>query len=168
MDSKYIEQLLQRYWQCDTSPEEEAQLRRFFLYEEVPQHLLRYKSLFEYQEEQRHVQVSADFDSRLMARLKTGEPEVVKARHVPTVLRLAPLLRAAAIIVILLGLGNLMKRQFYSDDTMDVVAHDTIGRRQTAVPSVALSKEGTGTCEKQLLDSLQQSNQTPAEHLTTE
>ena len=30
MDCKYIEQLLERYWQCETSLEEEAQLRAFF------------------------------------------------------------------------------------------------------------------------------------------
>ena len=168
MDSKYIEQLLQRYWQCDTSPEEETQLRHFFLHEEVPPHLQCYKSLFEYQEEQRHVQVSADFDDRLMARLKADKPVVVKARRVPTFLRLIPLLRAAAAIVVLLGLGHLMQRQFYSDDTMDVVAHDTIGSRQTATPSVALSQEGTGTCEKQLFDSLQQNTPTPADLLKAE
>ena len=35
MDFKYIEQLLERYWQCETSLEEEAQLRTFFTEEAV-------------------------------------------------------------------------------------------------------------------------------------
>ena len=39
MDSNYIEQLLERYWQCETSVEEEAQLRSFFRDEDVPAHL---------------------------------------------------------------------------------------------------------------------------------
>ena len=30
MDYKYIEQLLERYWQCETTPEEENVLRAFF------------------------------------------------------------------------------------------------------------------------------------------
>ena len=30
MDYKYIEQLLERYWQCETSVEEESELRAFF------------------------------------------------------------------------------------------------------------------------------------------
>ena len=46
MDCKYIEQLLERYWQCETSLEEEAQLRAFFNGSDVPEHLLRYKDLF--------------------------------------------------------------------------------------------------------------------------
>ena len=50
MDSKYIEQLLERYWQCETSLEEEAQLRTFFMEGDVPGHLLRYKDLFVYQQ----------------------------------------------------------------------------------------------------------------------
>lgn len=50
MDFKYIEQLLERYWQCETSLEEEAQLRTFFTEEDVPEHLSRYKDLFVYQQ----------------------------------------------------------------------------------------------------------------------
>mgnify|MGYP000110997543 FL=1 len=50
MDFKYIEQLLERYWRCETSLEEEAQLRAFFTKEEIPEHLLRYKDLFVYQQ----------------------------------------------------------------------------------------------------------------------
>ena len=53
MDYKYIEQLLERYWQCETSLEEESELRSFFSEEEVPAHLLRYKELFVYQTVQR-------------------------------------------------------------------------------------------------------------------
>ena len=52
MDYKYIEQLLERYWQCDTSVEEEAQLREFFASGEVPDGLLRYRDLFLYQKVQ--------------------------------------------------------------------------------------------------------------------
>ena len=50
MDYKDIEQLLERYWQCETSVEEESVLRDFFTKEEVPAHLLRYKNLFVYQQ----------------------------------------------------------------------------------------------------------------------
>ena len=36
MDYKYIEQLLERYWNCDTTLEEEQILRTFFSQKEVP------------------------------------------------------------------------------------------------------------------------------------
>ena len=42
LDYKYIEQLLERYWQCLTSVEEEHILCHFFSQEEVPAHLQRY------------------------------------------------------------------------------------------------------------------------------
>ena len=38
MDYKDIEQLLERYWQCETSVEEESVLRDFFSREDVPAH----------------------------------------------------------------------------------------------------------------------------------
>ena len=36
MDYKYIEQLLERYWAAETSPDEEAVLRAFFAQRELP------------------------------------------------------------------------------------------------------------------------------------
>ena len=46
MDYKYIEQLLERYWECQTTLEEEAILRTFFRQEDVPASLLPYRQLF--------------------------------------------------------------------------------------------------------------------------
>lgn len=53
MDYKQIEQLLDRYWQCETSLEEESQLRTFFNGKDIPDHLRRYKHLFAYQQMQK-------------------------------------------------------------------------------------------------------------------
>ena len=44
MDYKYIEHLLERYWQCETTLQEENILRSFFSQEEVPVWLLKYKA----------------------------------------------------------------------------------------------------------------------------
>ena len=52
MDYKYIEQLLERYWQCETTPEEENVLRAFFAQPDVPANLARYKALFVYEQQQ--------------------------------------------------------------------------------------------------------------------
>ena len=46
MDYKYINQLLDRYWKCETSLEEEEILRTFFRQDELPAELKPYKSLF--------------------------------------------------------------------------------------------------------------------------
>ena len=50
MDYKYIKQLLERYWRCETSLEEEEILRTFFSQKDVPGELASYKSLFEYEQ----------------------------------------------------------------------------------------------------------------------
>ena len=62
MDYKYIEQLLERYWNCETSVEEEQILRIFFQQKELPAHLRRYRSLFTYQEEAAGMKLGDDFD----------------------------------------------------------------------------------------------------------
>ena len=70
MDYKDIEQLLERYWQCETSVEEEATLRDFFAKEEVPAHLLRYKNLFVYQQVQQEVGLGEDFDASYKLKIR--------------------------------------------------------------------------------------------------
>ncbi len=73
MDYKYIEQLLERYWNCETSLEEEQILRSFFHQKEIPAHLLRYKAMFAYQEIEKERGLGSDFDAKVLARVeKTG------------------------------------------------------------------------------------------------
>lgn len=151
MDYKYIEQLLERYWQCETSLEEESILRLFFSKEDVPAHLLRYKDLFAYQQVQQEVGLSDDFDARVLAQVETP---VVKARRMTLVGRFMPLFKAAAVIALMLSLGNVAQHSFIGDDGK-VLAADTIGKQVTA-PSVALSDEAKA--EQILADSLQKIN----------
>ena len=102
MDYKYIEQLLERYWQCETSLEEESELRAFFSKGEIPAHLLQYRDLFVYQQVQRETGLGEDFDARILAQV---EPPVVKARRLTLVGRFMPLLKAAAVVAFMLSLG---------------------------------------------------------------
>ncbi len=53
MDSKHIDELLNKYWNCETSLEEEAQLRQYFSATEVPDHLREAANLFRYFENSR-------------------------------------------------------------------------------------------------------------------
>ena len=147
MDYKDIEQLLERYWQCETSVEEEATLRDFFAKEEVPAHLLRYKNLFVYQQVQQEVGLGEDFDTRILA-------EVVKAKRLTLTGRFIPLFKAAAVIAIILSLGNVAQHSFSGDDG-SVLATDTIGKQVTA-PSVAISNDVKA--EQVLADSLAKIN----------
>ena len=104
MDYKYIEQLLERYWQGETTLQEEAILRTFFSQPEspeIPEGLRKFRELF-LCELQKDEPLGDDFDMRILE--KTGEAP--KARIVTLKDRLMPLFRAAAIVAIILTLGN--------------------------------------------------------------
>jgi hypothetical protein len=116
MDYKKIEQLLERYWQCETSLEEENALRDFFTNGEVPAGLLPYKELFVYQKEQQIEGLGADFDARMLSKV---EGSVVKAKHLSLVSRFKPLFRAAAVVTVFLMLGNVAQRSLFHNDALD-------------------------------------------------
>lgn len=147
MDSKHIEQLLERYWQCETSLQEEAELRTFFAGENIPEHLLRYRDLFIYQQLQQDEHLGEDFDKRILA--LTEEVPVVKARRISLTQRFMPLFKAAATLALVLTMGNIMQHSFFYN-VQEVAAADTIGQQINA-PSVAQSAE---TFDKLLIDSL--------------
>lgn len=112
MDYKYIEQLLEQFWQCETSLEEEQILRTFFQQKEIPAHLLPYKYLFVYEQNTKEVKLSDDFDAKILARI---EKPVVAARQVPFAYRLRPLFKAVAVIAVILSLGKAAQHSFNRD-----------------------------------------------------
>ena len=113
MDYKYINQLLERDWNCETSLEEEGILRAFFSQKDVPAELRQYQPLFAYQQlEAKEKHLGADFDNRLLAMIEEDEPIKVKARTITLTQRLKPLFKAAAVVAIFLTLGNAAQESF--------------------------------------------------------
>ena len=105
MDYKYIEQLLERYWRCETSLQEEEILRLFFSQEEVPTNLVPYKDLFIYEQEQKETDILGDdFNQKILEKVNGDQP--VKACTITMRKRLMPLFKAAAVVAILLTLQN--------------------------------------------------------------
>ena len=161
MDYKYIEQLLERYWQCETSLEEEAILRTFFAQKDVPAHLRRYQTLFSGIKSIQEAKLGEDFDQKILAQIHEGEQ--VKARRITFSHRLMPLYKAAASVAIVLTLGNAIqttvvqkdpdhgyKYEHYQDSYKDPsVAYDQV--------SNALQMVSQGLSEASEKDSLAQS-----------
>jgi hypothetical protein len=133
MDYKYIEQLLERYWNCETSLEEEQILRSFFRQKEIPAHLLPYKQLFAYQEVEKEIGLGEDFDARILAQV---EKPVVKAKRLTMRARFMPLFKSAAAIAVLFVMGTVVQRSLESSDSGMVFVHDEY-RNTTTDPQVA-------------------------------
>jgi hypothetical protein len=147
MDYKYIEQLMERYWQCETSLEEEKILRTFFSQKDVPVALIPYKDLFTYEQQSAEEEVlGSDFDERMLSMIE--EPAPAKARTVTLTRRLMPLFKAAAMVAIILTLGNAAQVAFNQEDEPASVAGY---QHQTDGMSVAMT-------DSTVVDTLKQSN----------
>ena len=132
MDYKYINQLLDRYWKAETSLEEEEILRAFFSQDKLPAELKPYKALFSYEMgEAKHETLGDDFDQKMMAMIEdeyTKEPN--KAKVVSLTERLKPLFKAAAVVAIILILGNAVQVPFQqnADNQVENVGYTKSGK----------------------------------------
>ncbi len=100
MDNQVTRQLLDKYFEGETSLQEERQLRQAFQQEGLPEDLQPFQPLFRYlQHEQQDAGLSEGFEERLLQQL---EPEPPSA----TVRRMQPyrwVLRIAAAVLLALG-----------------------------------------------------------------
>lgn len=143
MDYKYIEQLLERYFNCETSLEEERILRTFFSQKDVPVALLPYRDLFVYeQSDMEEAHLSSDFDERMLALIEE-EPQHVKARTISMQSRLRPLYKAAAVVGIILSLGLAAQMPYQREALQDAqqfaAAHKKDSITITSTNSVAMT-----------------------------
>lgn len=98
----HIDTLLERYWNCETTLSEEQELRDFFSQDSLPAIWQPYAPLFTYTREEQSVSLREGFDERLkkaMEKEKTGKKEYITIRI------FTPLLRAAASLLLIVGLG---------------------------------------------------------------
>ncbi|MCD8297308.1 MAG: pyruvate ferredoxin oxidoreductase [Prevotella sp.] len=150
MDYKYIEQLLERYWNCETSLSEEEILRTFFSQKDVPVSLLKYKDLFRYQQEEKKTDVLGDdFDARLLTRIE--EPQLCKVRRINVTHGLMPLFKAAAVVAIFLTLGNAAQVAFREDNSVQG-STDVIQGAQDGKPVALGDSVKTDTINNSLPD----------------
>ena len=74
MDSNEVKTLLEKYWNCETSLEEEKTLRTYFR-SEAPQAMSETAELFRYFEQQQKVTVSGkNFDTEVKKKIKEQRP----------------------------------------------------------------------------------------------
>ena len=104
MDYKYIEHLLDRYFEAETSLEEEQILRAFFSQENIPAEMEQWRALFTSDND---ILLGDDFDARIMEAIE--EQPAVKAREVSLTQRLMPLFKAVAVVAIIITIGSALQ-----------------------------------------------------------
>ena len=157
MDYKYIEQLMERYWRCETTLHEEDILRTFFSQEDVPAEFLPYKDLFVYGREQKESDALDDeFDRKVLGMIREDEP--VKARTITMRQRLIPLFKAAAVVAIVLTLGNAIQTAIQPKD---------VQIQQTEVANTNQTREGLSVAKADSThsDSLQSTTSQPQQQV---
>src|SRR4051794_13208233 len=73
MDSKEIGQLLEKYWNCETTLEDEQILRSYFNGSDVPDQLKDAAELFRFFEVERKRSLDTNFDHTVMRSVKKTE-----------------------------------------------------------------------------------------------
>jgi len=142
MDYKYIEQLMERYWKCETTVEEERILRSFFSQKDIPSSLAAYKDLFLMEAADKEVTLSDDFEARILEKINKADSSKPKARIISFNERLKPLYRAVAAVAIVLTLGNAIEHSFKNSSTESDYNYDTYKDTYND-PNVAYEKVST-------------------------
>lgn len=145
MDYKYIEQLLERYFLCQTSLEEESILHTFFEQSDVPVNLQQYKDLFKAQKgSDEHL--SDDFDQHILAMISDGEEKsealVVKASTLRLSYQLRPFFRAAAVVAIILSFSLAVQQAMYSSQEQSGVGYGQQNNVVPVQPETAMDQKG--------------------------
>lgn len=118
MDYKRIKTLLEKYWKCETTLAEEAELRTFFSSNEVPEALKSYASLFQYFKSENEVRVSENFDKKILSQIDTGE-KVPKQRF------LKVYYKVAAAVILILFFVTIHQRFIAVREKATTMVHDT-------------------------------------------
>jgi len=100
MNNQNIRQLLDRYFEGETSLEEEAAIKQYFRGEQIDPELKPFQPLFQYLEAERQPALSDDFEQRVLEKIKA-----------PRRLQIGWLYRVAAAAAIIAGIVFFFPRQ---------------------------------------------------------
>lgn len=150
MDLQIINELLKKYWNADTTPEEEEELRKYFSENEVPEHLKGVAALFrKFQTDQQFKNLDADFEIEVLEKISKQK----------AYFDWQPLLRIAAVLTIFFMTALLLKQHLLppaDHQTTVVDTEDTYEDPQRAYEQTkealllvsSLMNEGTQHIEK--------------------
>ena len=98
MDYDRIIGLLDKYWKCETTLPEEEELRYFYKHcRQMPEELAEYRELFIFQEGERQIGLGNDFDRKILASIYNKRPAGWRKG-----------LRVAAVLLLLIGVSQVL------------------------------------------------------------
>jgi len=136
MDSNQMNELLQKYWNAETSLEEEQQLREFFAREPVPENLKETAHLFRYFEMQKQVGMTdTHFDKELKKKIKPAGKWVQLS--MPQIARIA-----AGLIVVVAATFFIREevRKAFPDEPEDTYSDPKVAFEETKKALMMISK----------------------------
>jgi hypothetical protein len=115
MDSNRIDELLNKYWNCETSLEEEQQLREYFRGKEFPEQWKETAALFRYFDEHKKKTLNdVSFEGRVMEKVKgPKQGKVIKLFY--------NAMRIAAGVAVLVVAGWLVQKEIRKTTPQEVV-----------------------------------------------
>lgn len=128
MDLDRIEQLLERYWECETTLEEEKELKKFFNSGNVPQKWQSVAPLFQYYEtEKQSGHLDGLFDEQVLAQIEAQSGKGGGAAGQGKIVKLfTNIAKIAAVGLILITASYFVTEEYMNKkDTMDPYLADT-------------------------------------------
>lgn len=121
MDLSKIEKLLERYWNCVTTVEEEEELREFFKSNEVPSELTESAKLFKYFDLQRSAKLDTKFENEVIKKIKDQKNPVVKSIG----LNFSNYMKIAAVVAGIITASVIFRLEFWDADKPQLLVEDT-------------------------------------------
>ena len=150
MDSKEIGQLLEKYWNCETSLEDEQILRSYFSGPDVPDQMKDAAELFRFFESERKRSLDGAFDHAFMRSVKKTE----RTAKVVSMVRWVQVARIAAGVLVMVAATYFVRNEVMkSKEQADVVdtfsdPKDALEETKKALMLISKSfgkaKEGAG------------------------
>lgn len=131
MKTDEIEKLLARFYEGETEETEEKELRRFFMEEDVPDHLLAEKEIFMQLTDQSVPEVPEGMEQRLNEKIDEwgkAEKQANKARRQARIVRMRWIGSIAASLLILFSVGTYI----YNQESTPATLQDTCATPEEA------------------------------------
>jgi hypothetical protein len=145
MDSKEINELLDRYWNCETSLGEEQQLREYFRRDDIPAEWKETAALFQYFEENKKKSLQdVSFNSRVLEKVRPAKEGRVR-RLLYSSMRIA-----AGLVVVMMAIWFIRNevRKSTPQEMVDTYDDPKLAFEETKKALMMISKS-FGTAEEQ-------------------